>query len=186
MNHAVAAFTPLVSWQEFQLLPDLDNGEHYELHDGQAVAVPFATPRRVAFRGQLARVLRAAEEFDFVSSEAFWYRPAVNCQFWRADVAVFPRAVMREMRDWDDWAVYAPPLIAEVLSRSDPNTPEKMNRQRIVAISGGTREFWVVNTETQTVHVTTAVGVQVYGLGELVPCSLSPRKYVAVDGIFNG
>jgi Uma2 family endonuclease len=185
MSDATTIFAPLVSWDDFQVLPDLDNGEHYELHDGHAVRVPIPTPRRVAFRGHVARAFRSAEEFEFVSAEAFWYRPSVKCQFWRADVAVFPRAIMDEMKNWDDWPVYAPPFIAEVLSRSDPNTPEKINRQRTVAMSGGTREFWVINTETRTVHVTTTEGAQVYGPGELVPCSLTLGKYVAVDGIFD-
>jgi Uma2 family endonuclease len=90
--------------------------------------------------------------------------------------------------------VYSPPFIAEVLSPSDEkqrkdhvtNTPAKISKQRIVAMSNGTREFWMIDAEKLTVHVTTSEGVMVYGSGELISCSLTPGKYVAVDGIFAG
>lgn len=119
------------------------------------------------------------------------YRPAVNYQYWTADLIVVPRDVVFSMKDLDQWSIYSPPLIIEVLSSSDrkkkgENTPEKIGKQRIVAMSSGTREFWVVDGQTRTVHVTTTEGVHTYGPGELVPCSLTPRRSVPVDAIFEG
>lgn len=43
----------------------------------------------------------------------------------------------------DEYPVYAPAIIIEVVSPS--NTPAKMMRQKIVAMSAGTREFWIVD-----------------------------------------
>ncbi|MCW5977999.1 MAG: Uma2 family endonuclease [Bryobacteraceae bacterium] len=44
----------------------------------------------------------------------------------------------------------------EVLSPS--NTSAKVNRQRIIALSAGTQEFWVVDPGARTVHVTSLGG----------------------------
>jgi len=80
-------------------------------------------------------------------------------------------------------------MIIEILSPSDrtkkgENTPQKIAKQRVVAMSNGAREFWVVDADKRTVHVTTPEGVKTYGPGELMPCSLAPGKYIAVNGIF--
>jgi Uma2 family endonuclease len=93
------------------------------------------------------------------------------------------------MKDLDQWDVYAPPLIAEVVSPSDrkkkgENTPEKIGKQRIVAMSSGTREFWVIDADERTVHVTTVDGVKVYRVGDCVPVTITPGKSVLVDAIF--
>jgi Uma2 family endonuclease len=63
--------------------------------------------------------------------------------------------------------VYAPALIVEVLSPS--NTSAKISRQRIVALSAGTQEFWVVDPERRTVLVTNLSGTNVYTLGDDIP-----------------
>src|SRR5687768_10060360 len=190
-NLATAEFPVLVSWEEFRLLPDerLDNGERHELHDGEVVVVPPPRPRHKAVQVRLPKLMRFVDSFDFAVAPEFSYRPAVNYQFWTADLAIVPGSIDTEMMNWDDWRVYAPPIIIEILSPSDrkrkgENTPEKIAKQRIVAMSNGTREFWVIDAEKCTVHVTTTEGVQLYGAGELVPCSLTPGEYVAVDAIF--
>ena len=61
---------------------------------------------------------------------------------------------------------YAPPLIVEVLSPS--NTPAKIERQRIVAMSAGTQEFWVVDREHRAVHITNATGTRLYAVGDSI------------------
>jgi Uma2 family endonuclease len=98
-----------------------------------------------------------------------------------ADVACVPRS------DWDalppdEYPVYAPALIVEVLSPS--NVPAKISRQRIVAMSAGTQEFWVVDPEQRTVHVTDLRGANLYHAGEEIGCALLGVGGVAVDRIF--
>ena len=105
----------------------------------------------------------------------------MNLQFWFADVAYIQKA------DWnalppDEYPVYAPPLIVEVLSPS--NTPAKINRQLIVAMSAGTEEFWVVNPIDHTVQVTNRNGVTTYAPGEVIPIPLLDKGIIAVDQIF--
>jgi Uma2 family endonuclease len=75
-----------------------------------------------------------------------------------------------------------PPLIVEVLSPS--NTPDKVNRQRIVALSAGTREFWAVDAERRSLQVTDLIGAKVYAPGEATPLRWFGNAVLAVDRIF--
>jgi hypothetical protein len=59
-----------------------------------------------------------------------------------------------------------------------------VNRQRIVALSAGTVEFWVVDAETRTVQVTDLAGSRVYVCAETVPLRMFGDASVGVDRIF--
>ena len=173
----------LVAWEEFLRLPERpETGQRYELQDGEVVIVPPARPLHIKLQKRIERLLEAvAGDLGVVTTE-FPYRPVPNLQFWFADVAYIPQA------DWDAlppdvYPVYAPPLIVEVLSPS--NTAAKVNRQRIVALSAGTVEFWVVDAETRTVQVTDLAGSRVYASGEAVPLRMFGDAAVAVDRIFD-
>jgi Uma2 family endonuclease len=150
----------LVSYSDFLSLPERpDSGTRYQLHDGQVVIVPRARPLDVKIQKRIERLIERATGDRGVVTTEFPYRPGRNLQFWVADVAWMPQS------EWDaippnDYPVYAPPLIVEVLSPS--NTAFKVNRQRIVAMSAGTAEFWVLDAEDRTVQVTSSTGVRVY------------------------
>jgi Uma2 family endonuclease len=107
-------------------------------------------------------------------------RPALDLQYWFADVAYVPRT------DWDalppdQYPVYVPALIVELLSPS--NTPAKVNRQRIIAMSAGTKEVRVVDPENRTVQVTDLSGAKVYTAGDHIPVPLFSGGSIAVDQI---
>jgi Uma2 family endonuclease len=172
----------LVAWEEFLRLPERpETGQRYELQDGEVVIVPPARPLHIKLQKRIERLLEAVSgDFGVVTTE-FLYRPVPNLQYWFADVAYIPQA------DWDAlppdvYPLYAPPLIVEVLS--PPNTAAKVNRQRIVALSAGAVEFWVVDAETRTVHTTDLRGSRVYGCGEAVPLRMFGDATVSVDRIF--
>ncbi len=160
----------LVTWEEFLRLPERpETGRHYELQDGEVVVVPSARPLHIKLQKRIERLLEAVAGNRGVVTIEFPYRPVPNLQYWFADVAYIPQA------DWDalpadEYPVYAPPLIVEVLSPS--NTPAKVNRQRIVALSAGTAEFWVVDAEKRTVQVTDLGGSKIYSGGDTVPVRL--------------
>jgi Uma2 family endonuclease len=89
--------------------------------------------------------------------------------------------------DWDamppnDYPVYAPVLVVEVLSPS--NTPAKVTRQRIVAMSAGKQEFWVVDPEKRTVQVGDLCGMKEYCAGNEILLDLFGGAVLAVDRIF--
>ena len=174
--------TALVTFDEFVRLPDPEDGKHYELHDGEVVLVPPARPAHVAAQGSIVDLLRGLEQFGFVLHQEYPYRPASNYQFWYADVAALPADVRAEMFSWDQYKPYAPPLIVEVLSPS--NTAGKIAKQRIACMSNGTREFWVVDVDERTVHVTDGSGaVRLYRAGESVSVlGLLPMDVSAIFG----
>jgi Uma2 family endonuclease len=172
----------LVTWEEFLRLPERpETGRRYELQDGEVVEVPPARPLHIKLQKQIERLLENAAGTRGVVTIEFPYRPFPNLQFWFADVAYVRQA------DWDalpgdEYPVYAPPLIVEVLSPS--NTPAKVNRQRITALSAGTEEFWVVDAENRTVQVTDLQGSKVYCGGNAIPVGVFGGAMVRVDAIF--
>jgi Uma2 family endonuclease len=173
---------PITSWTEFLRLPERpENGIRYELHDGEVVVVPPPRFWHVEVQERIENALRLrAAGVGIIRSE--WpYRPAPNLQYWVADLAYIPRADWESMPRDADWPVYAPPLIIEVLSPS--NTPVKVNRQRMTAMSAGTQEFWIVNHTKKTVEVSRLDGVHVYGVGELISLLLLNGS-LKVDDIF--
>ena len=173
---------PLVSWAEFLRLPERpETGQRYELHDGEVAIVPPARPLHIKLQKRIEKLLEELAEGKGVVTIEFPYRPVPNLQFWFADVAYVPQA------DWDalppnDYPVYAPPLIVEVLSPS--NSPAKLQRQRIVAMSAGTEEFWVVDAEKRTVQVTNSRGASTYSTGEHILLAVLFAS-LAVDKIFS-
>jgi len=173
---------PLVTWEEFVRLPERpETGKRYELHDGEVIVVPPARPLYIKLQKRIERLLETAAGDRGVVTMEFPYRPVPNLQYWFADVAYIPQA------DWealppDEYPVYAPPLIVEVLSPS--NTPAKVNRQPIVALSAGAREFWVVNAERRTVQVTDLGGSKVHAAAEAIPLRLFGNATLSVDRIF--
>jgi len=59
-----------------------------------------------------------------------------------------------------------------------------VNRQRIVAMSAGTQEFWVVDAENRTVQVTDFSGTRSYAAGASIPLTLFGGGAIAVDQNF--
>jgi Uma2 family endonuclease len=172
----------LVTWADFLRLPDRpEMGKRYELHDGEVIIVPPARPLHIKLQKRIESLLEALAGTLGVVTTEFPYRPVLNMQFWFANVAYVPKS------DWDalppdEYLVYAPALIVEVLSPS--NTPAKVNRQRIVAMSAGTQEFWVVDAEQRTVQVTDLSGTRAYTSGDAIPLQMFGEGTVAVDRIF--
>ena len=172
----------LVTWEEFLRLPERpEDSKHCELQDGEVIVVPPARPLHIKLQKRIERLLESIAGDRGVVTIEFPYRPAPNLQYWFADVAYIPKA------DWealppDEYPIYAPPLIVEVLSPS--STPGKANRQRIVALSAGTEEFWVVDAEKRTVQITDLGGSKVFSCGDTIILRLFGGATVLVDQIF--
>jgi Uma2 family endonuclease len=172
----------LVTWADFLERPERDEtGKRFELHDGEIILVPPAQPIHIKLQKHIERLLEGLAGDQGVVTTEFPYRPVQNLQYWFADVAYVLQA------DWDalpphEYPVYSPALIVEVLSPS--NTPAKVNRQRIVALSAGTQEFWVVDPESREVHVTTPRGTKSFKSGESIPIAALAGATFMVDAIF--
>ncbi|MBZ5606645.1 MAG: Uma2 family endonuclease [Acidobacteriia bacterium] len=173
---------PLVTWGDFLRLPERPEGaQRYELQDGEVVVVPPARPLHIKIQKRIERLLEGLAGERGVVTIEFPYRPVVNLQYWFADVAYVPRP------DWDalppdEYPVYSPSLIVEVLSPS--NTPARVSRQRIVVMSAGTQEFWVVDADKRTVLVTDLKGTKSYASGDAIPLAILGDGSIAVGEIF--
>jgi Uma2 family endonuclease len=172
----------LVTWEDFLQLPERpESGQRYELQDGEVIIVPPARPLHIKLQKQMERLIEAVAGDRGVVTTEFPYRPVPNLQFWFADVAYIPKP------DWDalppdDYPIYAPPLVVEILSPS--NTATKVNRQRIVALSAGTEEFWVVDAQKRIVQVTDLRGSRIYSSGDVIPLRSFGDAIILVAQIF--
>jgi Uma2 family endonuclease len=172
----------LTSWEQFMELPDPDPGFQLELHDGELVLVAPPKPLHIFVQVVLAEWFTAAAQGRGRGAQEFPYRPAENLQFWRADVAYVPNEGWHAMRG-NEYPIYAPPLIAEVLSPS--NRRSKIAAQRAAAFAAGTEEFWIIDTSTRTVQVFYhAKKERLYGVGESVPLGVLPGASLPVAKLF--
>jgi len=171
----------LVSWEQFLELPDPEPGFHQELHDGEVVSVPPARPIHILVQSVLVEWFTTQAQGRGRAVQEFPYRPMENLQFWQADVAYVPSEDWKGMRG-DDYPVYAPPLIIEVLSPS--NRPTKIKRQRTHAFAAGTQEFWVVDTVERSIQVFYSNGQEgLYRFDEPVAVSVLPGDSVVLEAL---
>jgi len=177
------AGTALTTWEEFLRLDDEEeNGTHLELHDGEVVLVPPDKPFHVYRQVLLVRWLTVAARGRGTGIQEYPYRPAANLQYWRADVAYVPNADLEAMQT-DEYYVYSPPPIIEILSPS--NRRLKIERQRLAAFSGGTREFWVVDPKSKTIEVfVLGKPPRVYEVGNSIRVSVLPGASFRVGDLF--
>jgi Uma2 family endonuclease len=75
----------------------------------------------------------------------------------------------------------SPPLIVEVLSPS--NSTAKIDRQRIVAMSAGTQEFWIVDPERHTVQVTNLHGTKTYTSADAIELSIFGGSALCIESL---
>jgi len=175
----------LTTWEQFLELPDPEPGFHLELHDGEVVlVVPAAKPIDVLIQSTLVECLTTAAQGRGRAIQEFPYRPAKNLQFWYADVAYVPNEGLQAMRG-DEYPIYSPPLIIEVLSPS--NRRSKINAQRAAAFVSGTREFWVIDTLKRSVQVFYPNHQEkLYVASESVPVDVVPGYSLALATLFEG
>ena len=85
MSSLAAEFPALMTWGEFQKLPNLEDAQHYELHDGVVVIAPPPRPIHLRVAIRIAALLREIVGSEGVAERELPYRPAADLQFW-----VFP------------------------------------------------------------------------------------------------
>ncbi len=141
---------------------------------------PLRPPSHKKLQKRIERLLESLAGVRGVVTTEFPYRPVVNLQFWIADVAYIPQA------DWDalppnDYPIYSPPLVVEVLSPS--NTTAKIDRQRVIALSAGTQEFWVVDPERNTVQVTNLSGTKMYTSADQIELPIFGGSVLRIESL---
>ncbi len=174
--------TRLVSFEEFEKLPETPRGFRYELRHGEPVQMPppnrthYLVQRRL--RLYLEKAAGRAGEVDIEMP----FRPLPEFEYWQADVAFVSRTRWDKTPD-ERHLAGAPDLVVEVLSPS--NTAAEILDRRNVCLENGSREFWLVDIEHRQVEVSTADGCTLsYKAGQSIPLFFAPEATLAVGSIF--
>jgi len=163
---SAATIPQLLSVEEFARLPDPPSG-HYELHHGAVVLVTPPTHSHKLIERRLRVLLEdMADVNGYVADTEYAYRPLPESELWTADVVCI--SASREDRI-AKWLEGSPDLVIEV--KSPNNTKDELHDKAMTTLAGqGSVEFWIVDSETETVSVyTKTTGVHIYPSEMAVP-----------------
>jgi Uma2 family endonuclease len=133
----------LLSEEEFLNLPERAGKQ--ELLDGELIELPPAKDSHDELARRIAALLETAVPRSRVWVETA-YRLASQ-KWFQPDVSVsWP-----EQRITDDWKQGSPMLAVEVASRG--NTPEELERKRVLYLDHGAAEVWIIYPKTHTMLV---------------------------------
>jgi Uma2 family endonuclease len=173
--------TRLMTFEEFEKLPDDRSGHRYELRHGEPCLV--APPKHDHYMIQQCLVrllLRHAGDADVVGTE-MGFRPRPEHEYWYADVGFLAKLRLEQVPPKGNIGG-SPDLVIEVLSPS--NTAAEMRDRRKLCLETGSREFWIVDLDLREVEVSAAGGPTViYTCGQEIPLFFGGR--LAVDAIFS-
>jgi Uma2 family endonuclease len=170
--------TRLITFAEFERLPDPPAGIRYELHHGELISVPPPRWKHAKSQERLRSLLAACAGGSGIVWVEMPFRATLIDEFRQADVACLAseRAVQV-----DKYLIGAPDLVIEILSRSN-SASEMLDREKL-CLENGSREFWVVDLERQQVKVSTPDRhTLTYISGDEIPLFFGGK--LAVDTIF--
>lgn len=174
--------TRLMSFAEFEQLPETPRGFRYELRHGEPVQMPPPNRTRYLVQLRMQQFLSNAAGNAGVVGTEMPFRPLPEFEYWQADVAFVSRTRWDQIpgeRHLDG----APDLVIEVLSPS--NTAAEMLDRRNLCLENGSREFWLVDIEHRQVEVSTPDGHSItYKSAQQIPLFFAPGKTLDVDAIF--
>ena len=173
--------TRLMSYEEFEGLPDPSPWMRQELHHGELFEMPPPVHGHKLIEIRLRELIQDALGKSFVVENEIGFRPFVGNEYWIADAAVILRSRWGATPP-EGQIVGAPEMAIEVLSPS--NTMPKMRQRRKICLENGCDEFWIVNAKKREVEVSTADRTVVYKSGEQIPLHFAPGKSITVDAIF--
>jgi Uma2 family endonuclease len=171
-----------VSLEQFLSNPDIHYYDFHELHNGEVVVVSPPTVEHVDLQKCLEDLFGAVLGADYVAHREFYITLPTESR--RVDVAAVKRDRWTEMKNKVFFG--APELVVEVLSPS--NTHLDVDHLRVTCLREGTRQFWVVNMELETVTVYKPdFEVAIYNRRrpDISLSELNPGAVVAVTAIFD-
>jgi Uma2 family endonuclease len=174
--------TRLMTFAEFEQLPDAPDGFRQELRHGELVKVPPPKHRHYRIQQRIRSLLASAVAAAGHVGTELGFRPRSGHEYWIADVAFVSRTRWERIPD-DDYLHGAPDLVVEVLSPS--NTASEILDRRQVCLENGAQEFWLVDIDHRQVEVSTPDGRSItYKSGQRIPLHAAPGSEIAVDAIF--
>jgi Uma2 family endonuclease len=174
-----ATATALITFEEFEQLPDPPNGHRLELHHGEIVSVPPPLQGHQVIARRLVRQLEPLAGAGELSTEV-GFRATLESEWRIADVA-FVAGDRWYTTPRDSYLVGAPELVIEILSPSN-KASEMLDREQL-CLENGCIEFWVVDPKHRQVRVSTRDGLtRTYKSGQSIPLMFGGE--LAVDPIF--
>lgn len=170
----------LVTFAEFEQLPDPLNAHRLELHHGEVVLVPPPKHRHKTIERHLRRELEATAGDAGVVETEVGFRALPDNEWRVADVAFVSKQRWQSISP-DGYLQGAPELVIEILSPS--NTASEMLDREQICLENGSVEFWVVDPMRCQVRVSTRDGrSEIYKAGQTIPLMFGDN--LAVDAIF--
>ncbi|MFN7925058.1 MAG: Uma2 family endonuclease [Bryobacteraceae bacterium] len=169
----------LMTFEEFQQLPDPIDGTYLELHQGEAVKTTFPAYPHVLLQFRLRQLLEPRlASFGLVFVE-FPFRALSQHEARRADLGVVSHARS------EDAALGAPEIAIEVLSPS--NTRAEIAAKRDLCLANGSLEFWTVDPRRKTVMISKVDGSAVtYRHGDSISFAAFGGQDLPVSIVFEG
>jgi Uma2 family endonuclease len=174
--------TKLMTFAEFEQLPDAREGFPYELRHGELVKLVFPKMKHFFIQQRLRRLLENAAGDTGIAATELGFRALAEYEYRRADVA-FVSKDRWESCEPNDYFRGAPEIVIEVLSPS--NTVTEMLDKEKLCLENGCKEFWIVDPDLRLVKVSTPDGRTItYRSGQEIPLPLLNGACLAVDSIF--
>jgi Uma2 family endonuclease len=171
--------TRLMTFEEFEKLPDHPHGHRCELWHGEPVFLPPPIHGHNVTQLRLLSLLGQAAGDAWRVSMEMGFRPLPEYEYWSADIALVTKACWDSI-PWKGQLSGSPELVIEV--RSPSNRKAKLRDRRKICLETGSREFWVVDLDLRQVEVSTPDGHSLtYTSGQVIPLFFSGR--LAVDEI---
>lgn len=173
-----------ITVDEFRAMPEPPGDFAWELHYGELVPVTRPKRKHAVLQKRLVSLLEPLTPVGGFTSLEVAFRMFPEFDLRVADVAWVSKEVWQAGSEDDD-IVGAPDLVIEVRSKS--NTPRELHEKRMLCLTHGCREFWVVEPEKQRIDVTTPDGSsRSYVQGDVIELPLfGPGKSVAVADVFD-
>ena len=173
-----AAVPALLTFAEFEQLPDPPDGHRVELHHGEVISVPPPRLPHWLIQQRMLRQLLPAAGADGTVGTELGFR-VLPQEFRIADIGFISAERLRS--DAGSFLEGAPELVIEVLSPS--NTASEMLDKEQLCLENGCLEFWVVDPKRRQVRVSTRDGsAKTYKSGQSIPLMFGGE--LAVDPIF--
>jgi Uma2 family endonuclease len=172
----------LMTFAEFEQLPDTPQGFPFELRHGELVNMAPPKFEHTQVQSRLRDLLQNAAGDLGVAAIEFGFRLLPEYEYRVADV-VFVSNVRRKATNPKGHFQGAPEVVIEVLYPS--NTAAEMLDKEKLCLESGCHEFWLVDIDRRQVKVSTPDGHTVtYRSGQEIPLALFNGNRISVDAIF--
>lgn len=138
-------------WTRFDLERFPEDGNRYEVLDGELLVTPQAAPNHQSVAMRLSYALYHYCEATLVGETVGPGAVVWGKNELQPDIEILPVGSIRRGSEWEEFP--APMLVVEVLSPFAVSRRRDLDVKRIAYLTLGVPEYWVVDHENGQVHV---------------------------------